>query len=491
MAQMQAQLPQLPQGWVWTRLGEIGEINPKSDLNSISGDTEVTFLPMKCVAELTGHIDLSCIERLSEVKKGYTPFRNGDILFAKITPCMENGKVAIARGLKNSMGFGSTEFHVIRLPESIPQKIFFFYLIQESLRKDAQSNMTGSAGQLRVPANYIRLLPFPLPPLAEQHRIVAKLEELLTDLDAGIASLRAVQAQLKRYCQAVLKYAFAGKLTEEWRKANKDKLEPAAVLLERIQRERGKSGKKSKTTEVKALPDDLPELPEGWVWTKLESCSEVITKGESPKWQGFKYVDNGTIFIRSENVLWGKINLANCTKIPEEFHKRLKRSQIKPYDVLINIVGASIGRCGVITSVADANINQAVALVRVNDALTSSYLLHWLLSSYVQRDMFSSKVETARANISLGYLNQLVVPLPPLAEQHQIVSEIERRFSVADAVERAITQSLEQAERLRQSILKRAFQGKLVPQDPNDEPAEKLLAKIQEERAKEPVKRKR
>ena len=114
----------LPKGWVLCNIGELGEINPKLNTGDYPDDLIVTFLPMKCVSELSGHIDLSLLKQLSEVRKGYTAFREGDLLFAKITPCMENGKIAIAQGLNNGIGFGSTEFHVIRFHESPLKKIF-------------------------------------------------------------------------------------------------------------------------------------------------------------------------------------------------------------------------------------------------------------------------------------------------------------------------------------------------------------------------------
>jgi type I restriction enzyme S subunit len=294
--------------------------------------------------------------------------------------------------------------------------------------------------------------------------------------------LKKVKAQLKRYRQAVLKYAFEGKLTQEWREANKDKLEPASALLERIKKEREKqAGRKFKELP----PIETADLQEKWVWARLGLCSNLITKGESPNWQGFNYVDEGIPFIRSENVLWGKINISDVAKIPEEFHKKLKRSQIKRNDVLINLVGASIGRCCVVPSnIEEANINQAVALIRVKEILTPAYLLNLLLSPNMQKVIHAGKVETARPNISLGDLSQLVIPLPSPPEQKRIVEEIESRFSVADTVDKIAEQTLNQSEKLRKSILKTAFEGKLVPQDPTDEPAEKLLERIKAEKAK-------
>jgi len=173
----------LPESWVWTQFEDIGEVNPRFNKEEIAEDIEVTFLPMRCVEELTGKMDLSITRKLTKVTKGYTPFKDGDLLFAKITPCMENGKIAIAEKLHNGLGFGSTEFHIIRLPEKFPRKFFFYYMIQEKFRKEAKRGMKGTAGQLRVPANYIKCVPIPLPPLLEQHKIVEEVERRFSVAD--------------------------------------------------------------------------------------------------------------------------------------------------------------------------------------------------------------------------------------------------------------------------------------------------------------------
>jgi len=173
---------QLPSSWALAKLSDISLINPKTNLEGLADDLDVTFLPMKCIGELSGNIDRSIIKKLSEVKKGYTSFMDGDLLFAKITPCMENGKLAIAHDLRSDIGFGSTEFHIIRLHDSLVKKFFFFYISQEKFRKDAQRNMTGTAGQLRVPTTYLRKIIVPLPSASEQHRIVARIEELFSRL---------------------------------------------------------------------------------------------------------------------------------------------------------------------------------------------------------------------------------------------------------------------------------------------------------------------
>lgn len=143
---------------------------------------QVSFLPMKAVEELSGRIDLTLAFNYAKVKRGYTPIINGDIIFAKITPCMENGKIAIVNNLKNGIGFGSTEFHVVRLrDETVPREFVFYYLINQDFRNEAKRNMTGTAGQLRVPAKYMKEASILFPPIPEQKHIVAKIESLFAE----------------------------------------------------------------------------------------------------------------------------------------------------------------------------------------------------------------------------------------------------------------------------------------------------------------------
>ena len=220
----------LPDGWRWTTLEEVSELNPRIDKQSIDDGLEVTFLPMKNVEELSGKIDLSEIKRFSELKrKNYTPFRDGDILFAKVTPCMENGKIAIAHDLTNGIGFGSTEFHVIRLPEGQSKQFFFFYFLQQKFRQEAKRAMTGAVGLLRVPTDYMRKVPIPLPPLPEQQAIVSEVESRLSVADEVEKTVTAELKRAEQLRQSILKKAFTGKLVPQ-----DPNDEPASALLERI-----------------------------------------------------------------------------------------------------------------------------------------------------------------------------------------------------------------------------------------------------------------
>lgn len=473
---------ELPEGWLWTRLREIGGINPSFIDEQSAEDTEVTFLPMKCVEELTGKIDLSLARRLSDVKKGYTPFINGDLLFAKITPCMENGKVAVARGLRNGIGFGSTEFHVIRLPESFPRDFFFYFLIREDLRKDAQRNMTGSAGQLRVPANYMQGIPIPLPPLPDQQRIVAKIEELFTRLDAGVEALKRIKSQLKRYRQAVLKHAFEGKLTEEWRQAHKHELEPASILLDRIKRERQKPSKVKYKEPPPLDMSKLPELPESWVWARIvEICILINGRAFKPS----EWSMQGLPIIRIQNLNDSDASFNYCDfEIDDKFIVYNGQLLFAWSGTPETSFGAHIWNRG------KAVLNQHIFKVVINEDHIDKRFFMYMLNENVAEFINKAHGTAGLAHITKGKFEESAIALPPLPEQHKIVEEIERRFSITDQIEKTVDHSLKQAERLRQSILKRAFEGRLVPQDPNDEPAEKLLERIRQERARQQAERK-
>ncbi|MDI6807835.1 MAG: restriction endonuclease subunit S [Candidatus Eisenbacteria bacterium] len=475
---------ELPKGWVWAGLEEIGEVNPGFYAEATVHDTEVTFLPMKCVEELTGRIDLSISKKLSEVRKGYTHFVNGDLLLAKITPCMENGKVAIAHGLKNGIGFGSTEFHVVRLHECLPRRLFFFFLIREEFRKEAQGNMTGSAGQLRVPASYIQQSPLPLPPLAEQRRIVAKIEELFTRLDAGVEALKKVRTQLKRYRQTVLKSAFEGKLTEEWREAHKGEVEPASMLLERIKQEqKTKLGKKYKELP-QADTSTLPKLPRGWQWTAVGELAGGIHYGYTEKAADLPI---GPRFLRitdiqNSGVDWDSVPYC---KIDESMKEKYL---LKDGDLVFARTGATVGKSFLIRGdIPEAVFASYLIRIILHRSVTKETVYYFFQSPLYWLQIQKGKLGIGQPNVNANALSQILLPLPPSAEQCKIVEEIEHRFSVADVVEKAVAQSLIQAERLRQSIMKKAFEGKLVPQDPTDEPAQKLLERIKIEKAKRAV----
>lgn len=443
---------------------------------------------MRCVNEMGQGMDVSITKKYFEVKKGYTPFINGDLLIAKITPCMENGKVVIADRLKNGVGFGSTEFHVIRFHRDIAKEFYYYLFLREDIRKEARSHMTGTAGQLRVPVSFIQNLHIALPPLPEQHRIVTKIEELFTQLDAGVASLKKAQAQLKRYRQAVLKAAFEGRLTQEWREEHKgDFIQESSALKEIIEtRTKKLSGKKGSLTELNI--SELSPLPDTWFWSRLDLVCNKIQDGMhfSPPEQFDQPFEGGFPYITAKNIKDFGIDLKNVTFIDEKYHRDIfRRCNPEFGDVLLIKDGVTTGVVCVNQLREEFSLLSSVALLKPDkDLLNSRYLKYYLASPEGFSMILGQMTGVAIKRIILEKIKRSLVILPSLREQEIIVSEIERRLSIAEEVETTIATSLRQAESLRQSILKRAFEGRLVPQDPNDEPASVLLERIKAEKAR-------
>ena len=217
---------ELPEGWEMVELQEVAEINPKkSEIREVSDGTEITFVPMAAVSEYTGTIESPEIKKLGKVRKGYTYFAEGDVLFAKITPCMENGKSAIARNLKNGIGFGTTEFHVIRPSKRLKAEFIYAILRSTTFRYIAQQNMTGTAGQARVPTDFMKEYRFAIPPLAEQAKIIARLAQIKEQVNVARSLYAEALARTEKIQQSLLQKAFRGELVLETAPAKEEKID--------------------------------------------------------------------------------------------------------------------------------------------------------------------------------------------------------------------------------------------------------------------------
>ncbi|GAB6274633.1 MAG: hypothetical protein STSR0004_14970 [Peptococcaceae bacterium] len=226
-------LPSLPLKWIWCRLGAMVQVNPRHPCDILPENAEVSFVPMSNIDENTWKFKNIQTRLFGEVRKGYTHFTEGDVLFAKITPCMENGKAAIAQNLINGVGCGTTELHVLRPHKYILAEFIYHYIHQELFREKAKLQMTGTAGQLRVPVNFINLSPIPIPPTQEQQEIVRRVDALFKIADQVEARYQKARAYVDKLTQSILAKAFRGELVP------RDPAdEPASILLERIRKER-------------------------------------------------------------------------------------------------------------------------------------------------------------------------------------------------------------------------------------------------------------
>lgn len=323
-------------------------------------------------------------------------------------------------------------------------------------------------------------LPVPLAPLNEQKRIIDKIEELITDLDKGIEFLETTQKQIKVYRQAVLKWAFEGKFTGEWRERN-GKLLKAEQLLEKVILEKETILKSNKVNSKPILViskdelGELPKLPDTMAWLRLGNLLWSVKDGPhySPKYQS-----EGIPFISGGNIRPNGIDFKNVKYISQELHNELsKRCKPEKGDVLYT-KGGTTGIARVNSYDIDFNVWVHVAVLKAIPMVNPFYLQHALNSHHCYKQ--SQKYTHGVGNQDLGLTRMILITLPICSneEQEEIVKEIESRLSVCDKIEEIIENSLQQAEALRLSIIKKAFEGKLVAQNPSDEPADKLLERI-------------
>jgi len=315
-------IDELPQGWASAPLGEMAEINPRHR-KGLDDSMPISFVRMAALSESKPEFESLEARTLGEVRKGFTHFAEGDVLFAKITPCMENGKGAVATGLRNRLGCGTTELHVIRPLAGIDPHYIYRFLAQSSVRGEAKEQFTGTAGQARVPTSFIEELEIPLAPVAEQRRIVAKLETLLGKVDICRERLATIPMLLKRLRKSVLAAACSGRLTADWREQHPG-AEPPFTLLEKL---------KKAAAEVRVrrgVPESVPEsdvvagweLPETWGCysaAELLRCGAFVDVkdgnhgGSHPKVSEF--TDTGVPFITAAQVSNFRIDYEGAYKL--------------------------------------------------------------------------------------------------------------------------------------------------------------------------------
>lgn len=479
----------LPTTWSSTSLSNIALINPGLDKSQYPDELEVTFIPMPAVEAGTGVMDTTQIRPFGLVKKGYTPFQKGDVLFAKITPCMENGKMAVVPALTNNLGFGSTEFHVVRAHTGINARYLYYYLSSEPFRREAERNMTGAVGQRRVPAAFLENHHIPVAPLAEQHRVVEKIEELFSELDKGVENLKAAREQLKFYRQSLLRQAFEGKLTSDWRKRNSGKLETAEKLLGRV--EAARTGKHKTLSAPSILhSSELPHLPMGWAWFKYRDICKLVRNGISRKPEG----EAGAKILRISAVRPMRLDTEDSRFISahgDEFSEYYLQSG----DLLFTRYNGSRAYVGVCAEYkSDGSHLYPDKLIRTQLILDVAFpgYIEKAVSCGPSRAFIESKIRTTagQSGISGADIASIPVPLCGLDEQREISRILDEVFSGLDRYEQIIEAELLRSDGLRQSILQRAFSGQLVPQDPNDEPAPVLLERIRAEKADAAIPRK-
>ncbi len=374
-----------------------------------------------------------------------------------------------------------------------------------------QTNYRGYANgttRLKLTQAAMRRIPVNLAPLAEQHRIVAKIEELFSELDQGVASLKTGREQLKVYRQSLLKNAFEGKLTAAWRAAHAGQLETAAALQQRIARERtdrhhqqladwqanGQPGPKPKSP--KPLPPltpeelaELPELPAGWCWVRPEEIAsqEPYSIGIGPFGSNFKvsdYRESGVPLIFVKNITRFNFS-ADLKYIDQAKFEDLSAHSVQALDLLITKMGDPPGDCEIYPEGSPAAVLTADCLkFRLWDKFANRLLYkHCINSNFVKGQLGLITRGVAQKKISVERFKTIAFPFMSVEEQKVLVENLESKLSEADQLDQTLATALQQANALRQSILKKAFCGQLVNQDKNDEPATALLDRIRADKS--------
>ncbi len=485
---------ELPSGWAIVALGDIllsletgkrpkgGAVNDPSGVLSISAEH----------MDQLGRVDTS-IPRFvprdfyEKMKVGH--LKSGDVLVVK--DGATTGKTAYVDATlgRETLVVNEHVFICRTSLSSIEPHWVFHCLWSESGQSQIRACLRGSA-QGGIIRSFVDDVSMPLPPLPEQRRIVAAIEHHFSRLDAAVASLERAQANLKRYRTSVLKAACEGELVPTEAHLAKSEgrgYEPADQLLARVLAERrarwqaqAKRGRKYKEPVAPAT-SELPQLPEGWVWASVDQVSHRIQYGTSSKASSDA---NGIPVLRMGNIQNGELDLSDLKYLSVQ-DVDVGKTLLERGDLLFNRTNSAelVGKCAVFKGTPSpacfASYLIRVTFISVVPKLAAAYMNSQFGRRYIGQ---VRSQQVGQANVNGTKLAAMPIPLPPLAEQRRIVAEVERRLSAIQQAEAAVEANLARAERLRQSILKQAFSGKLVPQNPTDEPASALLDRIRAER---------
>lgn len=431
----------LPKGWASAKIADVAIINPKHPADA-DRSQRVSFVPMPAVDEELGAIVGATDRTLEEVWTGYTHFAEGDVIFAKITPCMENGKAAVAIGLTNGLACGSTEFYVLR-PDGVEASLLWRFLRQQSFRAEAERNMSGAVGQRRVPRSFLEEHPFALPPAAEQRRIVAKLDALTTCIARARAELRRVPVLSKNLRATALRQAYD---------------------LARL---------KAGTVPIREM---LSSLDQGW----------------SPKCENYPSQDSDEWAVLKTTAVQALRFQANENKVLPSWLEPRPGLEVAMNDILVTRAGPRV-RVGISCVVKETRPKLILADKIYRLRADPDRALPDYVALMLNAPQSLATIETMKTGISDSGLNltqdkflALEIPAIDRADQEVIIESTAVTFARADRLEAEAARARALLDRLEAAILAKAFRGELVPQDPNDEPASVLLERIRAQRAGAP-----
>jgi len=453
----------LPKGWTECSLGEIIVSKKGKKPKSTIKEFRKGYIPYILIDEMEG-----------KPIRAYTNDNSVQLIHRNDVLLVWDGSIGkCGSGIEGAIG--STLVGLSPLG-GIPTK-FLEYTIKQ-LTNFIKGTSTGT-GLQHINKDFFKICKIVLPPLNEQERIAAKLDKLLSKVETAKTRLDLILQILKRFRQSVLSAAVSGELTKEWRAKNSFERN-IGDFVETIKRERECFCKSDK--EINKFHNSFEytvNIENKWLEIKAELVCDFITKGTTPKY----LLEKGDIpFLKVYNIIEDSIDFNYKPQfVDTKTHKGfLKRSIVYPNDILMNIVGPPLGKVAIVTSQFNEwNINQALAIFRPIKSLLPNYLYYFLKDgSPITQILLDTKGIVGQSNISLEQCRNIMINIPSIEEQKEIVRRVEQLFKFADQIEARYNKAKQYADKLTQSLLAKAFRGELVPQDPNDEPAEKLLERI-------------
>lgn len=447
----------LPKGWIETTLGEIAEWasggTPKATESKYYGGD----IPWLIIGDLNDGEVYKSAKTITRLGLENSSAKIAPINSVLIAMYGSIGKLGIAKiECATNQAIAFTQ----KIYGNIPYKFLYYYLF--SIREDLLKQGKGGAQQ-NISQTVLKEVPFPLPPLPEQQRIVEKLDALMARISNSKTRLEKIPALLKNFRQSVLAVAVNGELTKEWREEKKRKL----VHYDKV-------------NDLKEI--ETSDIHSSWIKTKLDNVSSRVSVGHvGPTSKYYTDKEKGIPFLRSQNVRPGRIDFEGLQYITKEFHNSLKKSQLKPGDLLVVRVGANCGdACILPDNLGEINCANIV-FARPNQGISSFLGLFFISPSWLnQIDEISTG--SAQPVINTAIVAETILDLPSLEEQKEIVRKVEELFHFADSIEARYQKAKAWFDKLPQSILVKAFRGELVSQNENDEPVSILLERTKKEK---------
>lgn len=427
--QLEAGPYEIPENWAWVKLEDLYEINPKVEA---ADDTDAAFIPMERISAGFSDSFTFEVQKWSAASKNHTRFADGDVAFAKISPCFENRKSFIATGLPNGIGGGTTELIILRQKEMLPRFTYYVTLDQRFIHEGVAS-YKGTVGQQRVKSDVIKNYMVAVPPKEEQQRIIEKIESIFSALDTINTLQSQYQENLAALKSKIIDAGIQGKLTEQLPEDG-----TAEELYQQIQQEKAALEKAGKIKKSKPLPpvteeEKAFEIPEKWKWVRFSDLMLTISTGPfGSMLHKSDYVNNGIPLINPMNIVGGRIIPSDKMMVSEESRLRLASYVLHEGMIVMGRRG-EMGRCAIVNQNENGWLcGTGSFFMEPSNCILVQYVIVLLSTIYAKTYLGGQSIGMTMSNLNHTILTKMPVPLPPLAEQKRIVAKLEELLPLCE-----------------------------------------------------------